>query len=160
MWLLLAFFAVPLIEIALFVQVGGLIGLWPTLALVVLTAIIGTYLLRLQGAAAVGKLRQSFSELQDPTEPLANGAMLLLAGILLLTPGFFTDACGLLLLIPGFRSWLFHFLRQRVHVQSFTMGGGGGTRSHNSPPNVIDGEFYEVDPQKRPTHKPDAMTKH
>ena len=60
MWLFLAFLAVPLIEIALFIQVGGLIGLWPTLAIVVLTAVIGTSLLRKQGAAAMSNLRRSF----------------------------------------------------------------------------------------------------
>ena len=100
MWLLLAFIAVPLIEIALFIQVGGMIGLWPTLAIVILTALLGTWLLRMQGAAALTDLRRSFSEVEDPSEPLAHGAMILFAGALLLTPGFFTDAVGFALLTP------------------------------------------------------------
>ena len=94
MWLFLAFLAVPLIEIALFVEVGGMIGLWPTLAIVVLTAVIGTWAVRSQGLLAIERLRGSFQHLDDPTEPLAHGAMILVAGALLLTPGFFTDAVG------------------------------------------------------------------
>jgi len=141
MWLLFAFVAVPLIEIALFIQVGGLIGLWPTLAIVLLTAMAGSYLVRSQGARELGRLRQSFSELSDPTEPLANGAMILFAGALLLTPGFFTDACGLALLVPGVRHAVYRWLRARVTVASFQMGGAqrptyGGT--------TIDGEFQEL----------------
>jgi UPF0716 protein FxsA len=141
MWLLFAFVAVPMIEIALFIQVGGVIGLWPTLAIVLLTAMAGSYLVRSQGARELGRLRQSFSELSDPTEPLANGAMILFAGALLLTPGFFTDACGLALLVPGVRHAVYRWLRARVAVASFQMGGAqrptyGGT--------TIDGEFQEL----------------
>ena len=103
MWLLFLFIAVPVIEIALFIQVGGLIGLFPTLAIVVFTAILGTYLVRGQGLSTLSTLQSQFSNLQDPTESLAHGAMILFAGALLLTPGFFTDAVGFLLLTPAFR---------------------------------------------------------
>ena len=83
MWLFLAFIAVPLIEITLFIQVGGAIGLGWTLAIVVSTAIIGTYLMRAQGALALGQIKSSLSEVRDPTEPLVHGAMILFAGALL-----------------------------------------------------------------------------
>ena len=99
MWLLIAFIAVPLIEITLFIQVGGAIGLGWTLAVVVLTAILGTWLVRSQGALALGQLRSSFNDLRDPTEPLVRGAMILFSGALLLTPGFFTDAVGFAFLV-------------------------------------------------------------
>lgn len=175
MWLLLAFIAVPMIEIALFISVGGAIGLWPTLAIVLLTAIIGTNLVRSQGLAAVGNVQQSFNELNDPTEPLAHGAMILIAGVLLLTPGFFTDALGFALLTPGFRKLMFNFARKRVRVQSFTMGSAGFQTGPTGPrpasSDVIDGEFSEVDPAsdgaveiiesvKNPTDKPSGWTKH
>tara|TARA_R110001592_G_scaffold221133_1_gene475767 strand:- start:132 stop:473 length:342 start_codon:yes stop_codon:yes gene_type:complete len=88
MWLLIAFIAIPLIEIALFIQIGGFIGLWPTLAIVLGTAILGSSLVRSQGARELSKLQGSFATLNDPTEPLANGAMIIFAGALLLTPGF------------------------------------------------------------------------
>lgn len=163
MWIFVAFLAVPIIEIGLFIQVGGLIGLWPTLAIVVLTAVAGTVLVRSQGAQALADLRRAMAELGDPTAPLAHGAMILFAGALLLTPGFFTDACGLLLLVPRVRAALLRYLASRVQVASFTMGSarsaprdpfGGG-------PGVIDGEFLELDPQsdpKRPPRGPSGWT--
>lgn len=165
MWLFLAFVAVPLIEIALFIQIGGAIGLWPTLGIVILTAILGTWLVRTQGAMAMGNLRRSFSELDDPTEPLAHGAMILLAGALLLTPGFFTDAFGFALLMPPVRKAAFDYLRKRVHVQRFDMGSQGpSARAEPHHPgqqdDVIEGEYMEVDPPKRPTHQSSGWTKH
>ena len=88
MWLLIAFIAVPIIEIALFIQIGGFLGLFPTLAIVVLTAIAGTYLVRAQGLSVLSQLQSRFREMNDPSEPLAHGAMILFSGALLLTPGF------------------------------------------------------------------------
>ena len=154
MYLFLAFLMVPLIEIALFIQVGGLIGLWPTLAIVVLTAVLGTWLVKAQGRLALSQLRQSFSELDDPTEPLAHGAMILVSGALLLTPGFFTDAVGFALLMPPVRVAVFRYLRARVKVQHFEMG----PRPHQpGPTDVIDGEFEEVTP-RRPNARPSGWT--
>lgn len=165
--LLILFIAIPLIEIALFIQVGGAIGLGWTLAIVLGTAILGSWLVRQQGAMALNELRQSFNALSDPTEPLAHGAMILFSGALLLTPGFFTDAIGFALLLPPVRAWVYRKLRERVTVQSFTMGEQ--TEAHyrdygNPDGDVIDGDFTEVDPSKRPTHSPSrgpsGWTKH
>jgi len=152
MWLLIAFLTVPLIEIGLFIQVGGAIGLWPTLAVVIVTAILGTWLVRTQGAMAMNDLRGSFSRQSDPTEPLAHGAMILVAGVLLLTPGFFTDAVGFALLMPPFRRAAFRYLRKRVRVQGFQMGGAAGPRQHPHDAGTIEGEFSEVDPDPQPAH--------
>ena len=160
MWLFLAFLSVPLIEIALFIQVGGAIGLWPTLGIVVLTAVVGTWLVRSQGSMALGQLRTSFSNLDDPTEPLAHGAMILLAGALLLTPGFFTDAVGLALLTPPVRTALFAYLRKRVKVTHFEMGPGPDRGRHGSAPDVIDGEYEDLDQPKRPHDGPSGWTRH
>ncbi len=123
MWLLIAFIAVPLIEIGLFIKVGGLIGLWPTLAIVLLTAIVGSWLVRMQGAGAGRAARSSLNELRDPTEPMAHGAMILLAGALLLTPGFFTDTMGILLLIPPVRPRCCAIWPRASRVERFTVGG-------------------------------------
>jgi UPF0716 protein FxsA len=158
MWLFLAFLAVPLIEITLFIQIGGLIGIWPTLLIVVLTAILGTWLVRNQGLVALGQLQRSFSELSDPSEPLAHGAMILFSGALLLTPGFFTDAIGFALLVPAVRQAAFRWLRARVQVATFT--ASPANRPDEPQADVIDGEFIEIDPTKRPTHKPSGWTKH
>lgn len=154
MYLFLAFLMIPLVEIALFVQVGGLIGLWPTLGIVILTAVLGTWLVRSQGRAALNQLRQSFSDLNDPTEPLAHGAMILVSGVLLLTPGFFTDAVGFALLVPAVRQAVFRYVQSRVVVHQFQMGPGPATRRRNRHPDVIDGEFEEVRSPHDPNAKP------
>ena len=165
MWLFLLFLSVPLIEIALFIQVGGAIGLWPTLGLVVLTAIIGTSLMRRQGALALTQLRTSFSELRDPAEPLAHGAMILFAGALLLTPGFFTDAVGFALLVPGIRAAAYRWLSKRVVVQTMTYGPGQRAdmrtdRTFDSRGDVIEGDFQEVDADPRKPQPPSGWTRH
>ncbi|MFY2824071.1 FxsA family protein [Ruegeria sp. MALMAid1280] len=153
MYLFLAFLLVPIIEIALFIQVGGLIGLWPTLAIVVLTAILGTALVRTQGRMALANLQRSFAELDDPTEPLAHGAMILLSGVLLLTPGFFTDAVGFALLVPGIRVAVFRYLKSKVTITQFQMGTRAQFRTGPTPSDddVIDGEFTEVRPRQDPS---------
>lgn len=161
MWLLFAFIAVPLIEIALFIQIGGAIGVWATLAIVLVTAILGSWLVRSQGAREMANLRKSFSDLQDPTEPLANGAMILFSGALLLTPGFFTDAVGFALLLPPVRAAILQWARSRVNVQSFQMGPGGPQPTRSGPDDrVIDGEFEEVKPRNPSSDEPSGWTRH
>lgn len=160
MGLLALFIAVPLIEIALFIQVGGLIGLWPTLGIVVVTAVIGTWLVRSQGRNELSRLRRSLNELSDPSEPLAHGAMILFSGALLLTPGFFTDTVGFALLVPGFRRAAFAEIKKRVKVQSFSYGEAGPDPRQRPRDTVIDADYEEVTPTKRPTHEPSGWTKH
>lgn len=156
MWLFLLFLAVPLIEIALFIQIGGLIGLWPTLGIVILTAIAGTYLVRSQGLSELNRLRGSLSDLNDPTEPLAHGAMILFSGALLLTPGFFTDAVGFLLLVPGIRAAVLRQIRARIQVTEFRYGPNPG----QVPPkdDIVDAEYHEIPPE--PRNGPSGWTKH
>jgi UPF0716 protein FxsA len=165
MWLFLAFIAVPLIEIALFIQIGGAIGLGWTLAIVVLTAVIGTSLMRAQGAMAMSQIRSSLSEVRDPTEPLVNGAMILFAGALLLTPGFFTDAIGFSLLVPGIRSVVFQAIRSRVSVSGSMNVSGGFTNTRKQPHrpmqgDVIDGEYHELSDDENRGQRPSGWTKH
>jgi len=153
MRLFLLFLAVPLIEIALFVQIGGAIGLLATLAIVVVTAVLGTYLVRSQGLAVLSQLQGSMAELKDPTEPLAHSAMILFSGALLLTPGFFTDAIGFALMVPGIRRAVFQFFRSRINVQNFRYGAA---KDHES--SVIDVEYEEVEPPK--SSGPSGWTQH
>lgn len=165
MWLLLAFIAVPLIEIALFIQIGGAIGLWSTLAVVVITAIIGTTLVKGQGLRAIQELQSSVSRLSDPSEPLAHGAMILFSGALLLTPGFFTDAVGFALLVPGVRKAIFGWLRTRIRFQEVNVNLHAGHDPFHQPnqgstDDIIDGEFSEVEAPKKPAAKPSGWTKH
>lgn len=159
MWLFVLFVAIPILEIALFIQVGGWLGLWPTLGIVILTAIAGTFLVRAQGLQAMGQIKSNLNELRDPTESLAHGAMILASGLLLLTPGFFTDAVGFSLLIPPVRLALFKWIRSKVNVQSFV-----DVETSTPPPteeDVIDGEFTDLDQTtRRPSGKPSGWTIH
>ncbi len=159
MWLFVLFLVVPLIEIALFVQVGGFIGLWWTLAIVVLTAVVGTSMIRAQGVRAMEEVRSSFNNLRDPTEPLAHGAMILLSGALLLTPGFFTDFVGFSLLFAPVRRVLFSYLRSKVTVQGFSTNHTQQSRPRTSD-SVIDGEFEEIDPVQGGEPGNSGWTKH
>lgn len=156
--LLLLFIGIPLIEIALFIQVGGLIGLWPTLGIVVLTAIIGTWMLREQGLREISRLRSSLEQMSDPTDSLAHGAMILFAGALLLTPGFFTDTVGFLLLFPAFRRWLMNYVRSRVKVTEFKVGPDASRPASRASGQVIDGDYVEI--KETPDGGNSGWTKH
>ena len=139
MWLLILFIAVPIIEIGLFIQVGGFIGFWPTIAIVILTALLGSTLLRSQGMTALGNLQSSVGAGENPMGHIAHGALILVAGVVLLTPGFFTDAIGLALLIPPVRTLLITAVKARmtgnIHVSGFD----------NSPPRDTGGDFVDAD---------------
>ena len=149
MWLFLIFVAVPIIEIALFIKVGGFIGLWPTLAIVVLTALIGTVLMRIQGMATLAKLQRSLSDGSNPAGPLAHGALILVAGVLLLTPGFFTDTVGLLLLLPPVRSTVIKWGAAQFAARVTVVSGFGQRAETSMQGDVIEGEFEELDDEDR-----------
>ena len=145
------FVLVPIIEISLFVVIGGMIGLWPTLALVIGSALLGMTLVRSQGQQAMQRLQSSFDHQQDPTKSLVHGAMTIMAGLMLIVPGFFTDALGLLLLIPQVREAAFAHMRSRMvmsNIQFATQRGRGST-SYRNQSDVIDGEFEDVTPKPR-----------
>jgi len=143
MWLLAGFFAVPLIEIALFVTAGGWIGLWPVLALVVGTGLAGVMVIRLQGLHAMEGLRQTAQMRRNPLGQIAENALLVLAGFLLILPGFLTDTLGLMLLIPPVRQLVIRSVAARARARAHGSGQFGGAR--RSGPDVIDGEFFEVE---------------
>lgn len=148
----LVFLAIPLIEIALFVLVGGWIGLWPTLGLVLLTALTGTLLVRAQGLATLAQLQLAMQGRADPARPLAHGALILLAGLFLITPGFFTDTLGFLLLVPPVRAALMRRIAARVSVMGATMQGGFATSQPwpDAAHDIVDAEATEITPGARP----------
>lgn len=139
--LFLLFLLTPLLEIAVFIQVGGLIGLWPTLAVVIFTALLGAALWRAQGLATWARARASLDRGELPVREVTDGAFLLVAGALLLTPGFVTDAIGFLLFVPPFRHWLaaivFRHLKSRVDVHVVN-DPGAPHRPHRGP--TIEGD--------------------
>ncbi|MEL6767334.1 MAG: FxsA family protein [Pseudomonadota bacterium] len=172
MLLFLALLLVPLIEIGLFIEVGGFIGLWPTIGIVILTAVIGTALLRAQGVATLRELQARLARGDDPGRTLAHGALILVAGAVLLTPGFFTDAVGFLLLIPPVREVAISWLAKRmlvagsVHMASGAhwqgrAGPGMDPRTAPRPGSpkgaTIDGDFEPVgDADDTPNAPPNA----
>ena len=141
--LFLLFLAVPLIEIALFIVIGGKIGVFATLAMVLLTAIAGSALLRWQGVQTLNRIRADMEARRLPARPIADGAMIAVAGLLLLTPGFFTDFCGFMLFVPGVRSAIWRQIASRITVVS--AGGadaaGGAYRRDERTVDLDEDEF-------------------
>lgn len=156
MWFLLALLAWPLVEIGLFIELGGRLGLWTSLALVLASAALGLSVLRREGLQAQSQLRAALDGLRRPEAPLGDGALKMLAGVLLLLPGFFTDALGLLLLLAPLRRLLLRRLSARVQVHGFATAA---TRRSDGV-QVIDGEFLEIEPGNLPPHPPSGWTRH
>ena len=128
----LIFLAVPLVEIFLLIKVGHLVGASWTIALVVLTALVGAWLVRLQGLSALNRVRQSAARGELPALELLEGLFLLAAGALLLTPGFFTDILGFACLTPPIRRSLIRLAIQRfgpIHPGSASVDSTPGKSS-------------------------------
>ncbi len=112
--LLFLFIAVPAVELILLIKLGGLIGLLPTIALIFITGALGATLARWQGLSVLGQIQTQMAQGQLPANALFDGVIILLAGALLLTPGFLTDIVGFLSLVPGVRSVLKRAIRKRI----------------------------------------------
>ena len=133
------FLLVPIIEIYLLIQVGQVIGAGWTIFLVVLTAVIGVALLKIQGLSTLNRAQQKMQANELPAREILEGMGLVVAGALLLTPGFFTDAVGFLLLFPPTRIWLVSAVASRMVVAT-SVNMHGHHRPSDS--NVIDGVKY------------------
>ncbi|WP_145105179.1 FxsA family protein [Cereibacter sediminicola] len=141
MWPLAAVLALPILEIALFVTIGGAIGLLATLLVIFGTAALGIVLLRRRGVEMQAALQMP--RRMDPLALMADGAVVSLAAGLLILPGFFTDTLGLLLLIPPLRRALIRRLGRNVQVRTTTWRG---PMTDDRP---IEGDYHEVDPAPR-----------
>ena len=142
--LFILFLLVPLLEIYLLITVGGVIGAWPTVGLVVLTAVVGALLLRQQGFSTLQRVQNELAQGQVPAVAMLEGVVLLFSGALLLTPGFFTDAIGFLCLIPRLRQSLIRMLMSRVVLTAFSTAPGGST-AESGRGRVIEGEYQRRD---------------
>lgn len=152
--ILALFIGVPIVEIAVFIEVGGWIGLWPTVGVIVATAMAGTAMLRHQGLSVLARAQRSLERRELPVAEIVDGICLLLAGALLLTPGFVTDALGFVLMVPGLRQALVAPILRRLAARGGMRGGfyaqgrsgpGGG----DGGGGVIDGEYEEVRPEDK-----------
>ena len=118
MWLVLTFLLLPIVEIALFVKVGGIIGVLPTISLVLLAVVLGMAIVRHQGLSTLDHLTRDLENGRGDGDRLAHGALKVVAGVLLILPGFFTDAIALLLLIPPVRTLLIRWGASKVTVRA------------------------------------------
>lgn len=147
--LLLAFIAVPVFEIYLFVKIGGLIGAAPTIGLVLLTALLGAWLLRLQGLATIARVRGQLEAGRLPAMELLEGVVLVFCGALLLTPGFFTDVVGFLGLIPPLRQGLIRAALQRGLLRTVEVSqrrpAGAGPGQDGRRGETLEGEWRRED---------------
>ncbi|WP_146493496.1 FxsA family protein [Vibrio cyclitrophicus] len=133
--LLLLFIFVPIIEIGLFIQVGGFLGLWPTIALVLITAFLGASLVRSQGIQTLMSVQGRLQQGEMPAQQILEGVMLAVAGVLLLTPGFMTDALGMLVLLPAPRAMIAKKMMEKMVVTNMSGGfhAGGQAGFGQSP---------------------------
>lgn len=149
-FLLLIFLLVPLIEIGLFIQIGGAFGLWPTLAVVIATAFAGSFLLRRQGMGVLARARIGLDQGVFPADELFHGVCLLLAGGLLIVPGFFTDGLGILLFFPVVRRMLGEMVKRHIHSTAEQQGW-----TQEQPGDVIEGDYREINPNEGRNRRPE-----
>jgi UPF0716 protein FxsA len=139
--LLLIFLIVPFVEIYVLLEVGALIGAFPTIFLVVFTAVLGAMLLRTEGFATWRRFQETLARGEIPAYEIIEGPIILAGGALLLTPGFFTDILGIVCLIPATRRKIAGYILENY----FFPGGGAFGKKPSTGPNVIEGEFKKED---------------
>lgn len=157
--LFLLFAIMPIVEIALLLNVGEIIGGWNTVAIVIITAFAGATLVRQQGLNTFVQAQQKLNQGQLPSQELAEGLLLLVAGVLLVTPGFITDGVGFLFTLPITRpviaKWLVHNFQGKivtVHHQSYSNTPFTDSKLHPDEENIIEGEFQQK-PDQNIDHK-------
>jgi UPF0716 protein FxsA len=113
--LFLLFTIIPIIELAILIKVGSFLGVFNTVLIVILTAVVGAYMVRSEGIGVMYRIQKSMQEGVFPEEELINGAMILVAGALLLTPGFFTDVIGFIMVFPVSRNIIKKYAKKHIH---------------------------------------------
>lgn len=147
--LIVLFSVVPIVELYVIIQVGQLIGLWPTLALLLADALLGSFLLKHQGRGAWRRFNEALAQRRFPGREVVDGLLIVVGGTLLLSPGFVTDIAGLILLVPPTRAIVRRILR-RFTIGRFTVvgmpGGGAGPWSRSGGPgDPAPGRAYDYD---------------
>jgi UPF0716 protein FxsA len=137
--LFVLFIIIPIIEITVIMQVGALLGVWPTVAIVIFSAWLGAKYVRQQGLATLQSVQTKMAQGEMPSGEIVTGLMLLVAGVLLVTPGFVTDAFGLLLLVPSVREGIAKQVQKQIKVNQFN---ASASYNQNSSGNV-----YQHEPQ-------------
>jgi UPF0716 protein FxsA len=158
------FVALPLVELALLIKTGQLIGFWATMGIVVGTGLLGAHVLMRQSWTTVRRMQEAVAKGQPPVAAVVDGAFLVVAGALLITPGLISDAVAILLLIPPIRHlvarWLVYVMLRRAQVtvgafQAATEARGphGPSRAPSGEGPVIEGEFERMDEKATGPHR-------
>ena len=140
-YLLIIFIILPIIEISIFIQVGGLLGTFNTILLIFLTAAVGVYFVRQQGFRTFQKIGAELQSHQIPVQGMFDGLVILISGILLVTPGFLTDIIGFLGLIPQTRIFLLGIIKN-LFLQRYSNAHKQYKKDINE---TIDGDFVEIE---------------
>jgi UPF0716 protein FxsA len=160
----LVLIALPVLELALLIKTGQVVGFWATLAMIVGAGVLGAVIMSRQGMSVARKTREAIAQGKPPVGPVLDGAFLLLAGALLITPGFLTDVMALALLVPPIRRkvarWCVRRLVERAHVQIKVYEARGRGEPGPSPSGgdrvegkVIEGEFERLSEKARGPHR-------
>jgi UPF0716 protein FxsA len=161
--LFLLFAILPIVEIAILINVGEQIGGWYTLAIVILTAFAGAHLVRQQGLSTLMQAQQKMQAGTMPGQEMAEGLLLVIAGVLLVTPGFVTDGIGFLLSLPMTRPLIAKGIVKNLSLKVVNPSFNSNFAQHHQQPNstsqsddIIEGEFERKDnPPANPTLKDD-----
>jgi UPF0716 protein FxsA len=162
--LALLFVLVPILELVILIRLGQFVGLWPTVAIVLLTGAVGATLARLEGMRVLLQFQREVAAGRLPGQAMLDGISVMIGGVLLLTPGFLTDIAGLSLLFPPTRRWIQRFVRERlergisdgsIHVvgmggpAGFGTWGGGPPRGPGAPPGLDPSKGIVIEPEER-----------
>ena len=139
--LVVVFIVVPVVELYVIIQIGQLIGVWPTLALLLADALLGSLLLRHQGRGAWRRFNTAIEERRFPAREVADGLMIAIGGTLLLTPGFVTDVFGLILLVPPTRAIVRRLSRAYFARRFVVVGAGSAPFGDGDPPPRRDYDY-------------------
>lgn len=164
--LLALFLIVPVIELALLIQIGGWIGFWPTVGIIVLTGLAGSYLAKREGLAVWKQFNERLHSGGLPSRELLDGVIILISGALLITPGVFSDVAGLIGLVPATRKLIRNYVNGRIRGAvergtvstsfrgfSSSTGGSGVAGGSRSAEHREDGGSWQGDPRDVPHHR-------
>ena len=140
-YLLIIFIILPIIEISIFIQVGGFLGTFNTILIIFLTAAVGVYFVRQQGFRTFQKISSELQNQQIPVQGMFDGLVILVAGILLVTPGFLTDIIGFLGLVPQTRVFLLGIIK-KIFLQRYS---NVHKQYKKDMDETIDGDFIEIE---------------
>lgn len=147
--LVILFIVVPIVELYVIIQIGSLIGVWPTIALLFADALLGSLLLRHQGRGAWRRFNEALAQRRFPGREVADGLLIVIGGTLLLTPGFVTDIVGLIFLIPPTRAIIRRLMRRYVGHRFLVVGTEMPGRGASSAPGGYD---FDVDAEEVPVN--------